>query len=264
MSTRTRSSRSSDAHSADTDFDADDLFTRDRPSYESAFGLDDDITDDDIADFLYAKEAEEEKPGFWNLPTVAGLSTIGVGSAYLLQELGLFASGFDFSALVGPWLIGVLIILIGFGVLSWSPDRKRRKKKQREEAARRRARQREARRERRRTEGRSTSRRQERREERKERKADRRARYTARKSKFVRSRTNRKLLGVCGGIGEAFGVDPTLVRIAFVIALVASGGVPVVPLYFLFAWLMPDGRSASSISDKDLHRLDDDDLIVIR
>src|SRR5690606_15856476 len=113
MSTRTRSRRSSgDPASEQERLDADDLF-----AYESSYGLDDEITDDDIENFLREKEAEEEKPGFWNLPTIAGLSTIGVGSAYLLQELGFSPLAIDFSALVGPWLIGVLIILIGFGVL---------------------------------------------------------------------------------------------------------------------------------------------------
>lgn len=245
MSTRTRRQRPAEESS----YEAEDLF-----SYESAYGLDDDITDDDIADFLYSKEAEEKKPGFWNLPTIAGLSTIGVGSAYLLQELGLFASGFDFSALVGPWLIGVLIILIGFGVLSWSPDRKRRKREQRRQAAARRARRRSQR-----ESSRPQSRSEERKERKAERRAERRARYEERKRSFTKSRTNRKIFGVCGGIGEALGVDPTLVRIAFVIALIAAGGTAI-PIYLLLAWLMPN-PTASDISDKDL---DDDRLIIIR
>lgn len=250
MSTRARQRQRSDSDI----HDADDVF-----AYETAYGLDDDITDDDIEDFLHSKEAEEEKPGFWNLPTVAGLSTIGVGSAYLLQELGLFASGFDFANLVGPWLIGVLIILLGFGVLSWSPDRRRRKQKQRERAARRRARTKAERSERRKP---RRERQQGRRERKAERRSDRKARYERRRGRFVKSRTNRKLFGVAGGIGEALGIDPTLVRIAFVIAMIASGGVPVVPIYFLLAWLMPDARStASSISDRDL---DDDRMIIIR
>ncbi|MEM1042589.1 MAG: PspC domain-containing protein [Bacteroidota bacterium] len=246
MSARTRNRKPSDGEAREPD----EVF-----AYEAAYGLDDDITDDDIADFLHAKEAEEEKPGIWNLPTIAGLSTITVGSAYLLQELGLFASGFDFSALVGPWLIGVLIILLGFGVLSWSPDRKRRKQKQRERAARRRARA---------QAGRTASRRerkQDRRERKTERRSDRRARYERRRGRFAKSRTNRKLFGVAGGIGEALGIDPTLVRIAFVIALIAGSGAAI-PIYLLLAWLMPDAKStASAISDRDL---DDDRMIIIR
>lgn len=246
MSTRTRHRQQSDGEL----HEADDVF-----AYEAAYGLDDDITDDDIEDFLHAKDAEEEKPGVWNLPTIAGLSTITVGSAYLLQELGLFSSGLDLTPLIGPWLIGVLIILLGFGVLSWSPDRKRRKQKQREKAAQRRARN---------QAGRSSSRqarREDRRERKTERRADRKARYERRKGRFTKSRTNRKIFGVCGGIGEALGIDPTLVRIAFVIAMIAGSGTAI-PIYFLLAWLMPDAKSpASTITDRDL---DDDRMIIIR
>lgn len=244
MSTRTRKQRASE----DEPYEAESVF-----AYESAYGLDDDITDDDIADFLHSKEAEEQKPGFWNLPTIAGLSTIGVGSAYLLQELGLFSSGFDFSALVGPWLIGVLIILVGFGVLSWSPDRKKRKRRQREQAARRRARAQS-------TRATSNGRREQRRERKAERRAERRERFAERRQKFTKSRTNRKIFGVCGGIGQALGIDPTLVRIAFVIALIAAGGTAI-PIYLLLAWLMPNPESDTTDAANDL---DDDRLIIIR
>ena len=249
MSTRTRGRRpSEETPFEDQALDGDELF-----AYEQSYGLDDDITDDDIADFLREKEAEDEKPGFWNLPTVAGLSTIGVGSAYLLQELGLFTSGFDFSYLVGPWLVGVLIILLGFGVLSWSPNRKQRKQRQRERAARRRAK-REARRE----ERRSTSRKQRRRERKDERRADRRARYERRRSRFAKSRTNRKIAGVAGGIGEAFGIDSVLVRIAFVIATIAAFPMPIFA-YLAFAWCMPVADTPRRASE-----VKDDQVIIIR
>ena len=262
MSTRTRRQRPAEEHP----FEEDELFETKAPaSYETAYGLDDDITDDDIADFLYSKEAEEAKPGFWNLPTIAGLSTIGVGSAYLLQELGLFASGFDFSALVGPWLVGVIIILLGFGVLSWNPNRKRRKQAQRRKAAARRARRQSSRPSRTTSESnsQSTSGRTKRRARRSERRADRRSRFEERRKTFVKSRTNRKIFGVCGGIGEAFGIDPTLVRIAFVVALIAAGGTAI-PIYLLLAWLMPNPEGTDLDDRSGLDDLDDDRLIIIR
>jgi phage shock protein C len=34
---------------------------------------------------------------------------------------------------------------------------------------------------------------------------------------LYRSRTNRRIKGVCGGIAERFGLDPSIVRIAFVL-----------------------------------------------
>ena len=41
--------------------------------------------------------------------------------------------------------------------------------------------------------------------------------------KLYRSRTNRVLLGVCGGLAEYFDWDPTLVRVLTVVSLFVSG-----------------------------------------
>ena len=42
--------------------------------------------------------------------------------------------------------------------------------------------------------------------------------------KLYRSRSNRMICGVCGGIAEYFNIDPTLVRLAWVIFTCASFG----------------------------------------
>ena len=41
--------------------------------------------------------------------------------------------------------------------------------------------------------------------------------------KLYRSSTNSMLTGVCGGIGEYFNIDPTLVRLAWVLFSVLGG-----------------------------------------
>ena len=41
--------------------------------------------------------------------------------------------------------------------------------------------------------------------------------------KLYRSSTNYKLAGVCGGIGEYFNIDPTLVRLGWIVFSVAGG-----------------------------------------
>lgn len=51
-----------------------------------------------------------------------------------------------------------------------------------------------------------------------------------------RSRRNRVLLGVCGGLGEFFGISAFWFRLAFLIALI-PGGVPGV-LAYLLLWLI--------------------------
>jgi len=33
--------------------------------------------------------------------------------------------------------------------------------------------------------------------------------------KLYRSRTNRRIAGVCGGLGDFFGIDPTVIRLLF-------------------------------------------------
>jgi len=51
-----------------------------------------------------------------------------------------------------------------------------------------------------------------------------------------RSRTNRIIAGVCGGLGDFFGVDPFWFRLAFLIAIL-PGGVPGLAAY-LIMWLI--------------------------
>ena len=55
-----------------------------------------------------------------------------------------------------------------------------------------------------------------------------------------RSRNDRIVAGVCGGLGEFFGINPLWFRIAFLIALI-PGGVPGLLLYFL-AWIIIPGE----------------------
>jgi phage shock protein C len=47
--------------------------------------------------------------------------------------------------------------------------------------------------------------------------------YKPRTERLYRSRRDRMVAGVCGGLAQYFGVDPVLVRVAFVALGVASG-----------------------------------------
>ena len=42
--------------------------------------------------------------------------------------------------------------------------------------------------------------------------------------KLYRSRTDRKIGGVCGGLAQYFNIDPTLVRLLFVLGVIFVGG----------------------------------------
>ena len=41
--------------------------------------------------------------------------------------------------------------------------------------------------------------------------------------RLYKSRTNRTICGVCGGIGEYFDIDPTIIRILWIVFTFAGG-----------------------------------------
>lgn len=59
--------------------------------------------------------------------------------------------------------------------------------------------------------------------------------------RLCRSRTDRVVTGVCGGIAEYLRTDPTLVRLAWVAAALAFGLGQGLVAYVLATWVMPYG-----------------------
>lgn len=56
--------------------------------------------------------------------------------------------------------------------------------------------------------------------------------------KLYKSRTDKKIAGVCGGIAEYFQVDPTIIRLAWVIfSLMGGSGIL---CYFIAMLIMPE------------------------
>jgi phage shock protein C len=53
------------------------------------------------------------------------------------------------------------------------------------------------------------------------------------------SDSNKVLAGICGGIGEYLEIDPTTIRILFVIATIIGFGSPIF-LYFVLLFIIPD------------------------
>ncbi len=56
--------------------------------------------------------------------------------------------------------------------------------------------------------------------------------------KLYRSRTDRMVAGVCGGLGRYLGFDPTLVRLAFVLLVLFGVGAGLLA-YLLMMIVMP-------------------------
>lgn len=58
--------------------------------------------------------------------------------------------------------------------------------------------------------------------------------------KLTRSRENRVLAGIMGGLGEFLGVDPVLLRLGYLIITVFSGFVPGIVGYLLALLIVPN------------------------
>ena len=55
------------------------------------------------------------------------------------------------------------------------------------------------------------------------------------------SKTDRKIAGVCGGIGETFEIDSTIIRLVFIFIALVTAIIPSLIVY-LVAWLIIPGQ----------------------
>ncbi|HIC88808.1 MAG TPA: PspC domain-containing protein [Anaerolineae bacterium] len=55
-----------------------------------------------------------------------------------------------------------------------------------------------------------------------------------------RSRSDRMVASVCGGLGTFLNIDPTLIRLALVVLTFASGFIPVMVGYLLAWFIIPE------------------------
>jgi len=57
------------------------------------------------------------------------------------------------------------------------------------------------------------------------------------------SRNDRKIAGVCGGLGEYFDVDPTLIRLGVVVVGLVTAVIPMLIAYTLAWFIIPTPQS---------------------
>lgn len=57
--------------------------------------------------------------------------------------------------------------------------------------------------------------------------------------KLTRSNADSWLAGVCGGLGEYFGIDPVVVRVGYIVITVITGVAPMAVAYLLMAIVIP-------------------------
>lgn len=75
-----------------------------------------------------------------------------------------------------------------------------------------------------------------------------------------RSRDDRVIAGVCGGLGRYLGIDPVLLRIAFVVLAIAGGGGI---LLYVVSWiLIPEPREGEDLGTRHPSHVDATRLVV--
>lgn len=60
-----------------------------------------------------------------------------------------------------------------------------------------------------------------------------------------RSRTNRQIAGIIGGLAEYFRMDATLLRVAYVVGSIVSAAFPGILIYVLLWLLIPEADPAA-------------------
>lgn len=176
----------------------------------------------------FMEDEEKENTNIWNFATIAGLSMFFVLMVYVIQVVFGLNMGSVFNGIVEflPLIGGILVTLVGFGYLVGD----RKKEKQAKKENRRQKHKYDF------TSGNTAGGRTEkdtfdsdfgsRRSGR--RFADDQYQFDEyafrQRRKLYKSRSDKKVAGVCGGLAEYFGISTTVVRFLFVFAFFAGSG----------------------------------------
>lgn len=58
--------------------------------------------------------------------------------------------------------------------------------------------------------------------------------------RLFRTQDDRKLAGICGGVARYFSIDPTLVRLVFLVLVLVTGVFPILIGYILAIFVIPN------------------------
>lgn len=212
--------------------------TEDRSQISEAFDFEDSELRSTLEEYL--REENKNGPNFWNFSTVTGLIMVFIAMTILAQTLfgntfGL-SLGPDLSGFLNilPIVSGLLVGLVGFGFIAAEKNNKNKKKSKLATAMK------------------STNKdpldaflypettreRGSHRSKRFSAKSGKKSKYSfsstkssdydsyalTQKKKLFRSRTDKKIAGVCGGLARYFGISSTMVRLIFAIATLFGYG----------------------------------------
>jgi phage shock protein C len=62
--------------------------------------------------------------------------------------------------------------------------------------------------------------------------------------RLYRSHKDKKIAGICGGMGEYFDVDPTLIRLVSVFAALVTAIIPFVIVYIIGCIIIPEAPAS--------------------
>ncbi len=74
--------------------------------------------------------------------------------------------------------------------------------------------------------------------------------------KLYRSRTDKKLLGVLGGVAKYFNIDATILRIIYVLLSIFVIGCPII-IYLVAALIIPEEPENSEYQEANYQPVDD-------
>jgi phage shock protein C len=74
-----------------------------------------------------------------------------------------------------------------------------------------------------------------------------------------RSRTDRKIGGVLGGFAKHFDIDPTLLRVGYLLSAVLSAAFPGVLVYLVLWLIIPAESYSDELTDDEFYDYGDDD-----
>lgn len=181
----------------------------------------DEISDEEL-DHLFSPASGGSSNRFGRIATATGIGMMLVLSLFLIAE---FTSIGFLSSSLGIGLVGMMMAIIGFGVFS---GRKKKPTTTSKDASKRDAASIEEQVEAKLREARAA--------------LDAEDQSDDASSNLRRS-TDKKLFGVCAGLGEYFGIDIALVRAAFLVGLFLSGG-QLALVYLGMAYIMPKPKDA--------------------
>jgi phage shock protein C len=71
--------------------------------------------------------------------------------------------------------------------------------------------------------------------------------------KLYKSDTDKVLAGVIGGLGEYLDMDPTILRLAYILITVLTGVVPAIVAYFIAVLVVPNKPAVHHINQTEHH-----------